>query len=157
MTLEPTYHRSTLAGLDPVTLYRLLWLRSRVFDVEQAATDADLDGRELDAGTELWWAEVDGLPVSFLRTMTGPDAVTMGRLATDAAWRGRGIASTLVGRALARHGHRRVDIHAQAHLARWYAGFGFVVTGPGFVEAGMDHVPMSREPGLVPPVDAVLD
>lgn len=157
MTSAPVYHRSTLAELDPVTLYRLLWLRSRVFDVEQAATDADIDGRELEPGTELWWADVDGVPVAFLRTMVGSESVTMGRLATEAAWRGRGIASGLLERALARHGGRRVDIHAQAHLAQWYAGFGFVVTGPGFVEAGIDHVPMSRGPGLVSPGGAVLD
>ena len=37
-----------------------------------------------------------------------------------------------------------VVLHAQAHLARWYARFGFSVVGDVFDEDGIPHVPMRR-------------
>jgi ElaA protein len=39
-----------------------------------------------------------------------------------------------------------IVLDAQAHLAHWYARFGFVVAGEGFDEDGIPHVPMRREP-----------
>jgi ElaA protein len=29
-------------------------------------------------------------------------------------------------------------------LAAWYAGFGYVVTGPEFLDDGIPHLPMER-------------
>jgi ElaA protein len=37
-----------------------------------------------------------------------------------------------------------VVLDAQSHLARWYARFGFDVTGEEFEEDGIPHVPMRR-------------
>ena len=39
---------------------------------------------------------------------------------------------------------RDVVLDAQSPLARWYAGFGFEVCGPEFVEDGIPHLPMVR-------------
>lgn len=131
-----------LDRMDPEVLYRLLWLRSEVFNGEQHCTDDDLDGRELEPASRMVWAEVDGRPVSTLRILEDPGVVVLGRLATDAGHRGRGIAAALVRRALQECAGRSVAIHAQAHLKDWYAGFGFVVDGEPFEEAGIAHVPM---------------
>ena len=38
-----------------------------------------------------------------------------------------------------------ITMGAQAHLAGWYARFGFRTSGPGYVEDGIPHVPMRRE------------
>jgi ElaA protein len=38
-------------------------------------------------------------------------------------------------------------LHAQAHLERWYESFGYHRTGENFDDAGIDHVPMARQPG----------
>jgi ElaA protein len=35
---------------------------------------------------------------------------------------------------------------AQAHLEDWYGRFGFRRSGPGYVEDGIPHIPMRREP-----------
>lgn len=128
--------------MDPVTLYELLWLRSRVFNGEQHATDDDLDGRELEPASRQVWAEVDGHPVAGLRLLDDDGTTMIGRLVTEPECRGRGIAAALI-----RHVVDVTDgplaLHAQAHLAGWYGRFGFVVDGPGFMEAGISHVPMS--------------
>jgi ElaA protein len=145
MTAEPPVPQifcRRLDEMDPVVLYRLLWLRSCVFNGEQHATDDDLDGRELESASRLMWAEVDGPPVACLRLLDEDGRTMIGRLVTEPAYRGRGIAAALLREVIA-----TVDgplaFHAQAHLAGWYARFGFAVDGPEFMEAGILHVPMS--------------
>ena len=39
-----------------------------------------------------------------------------------------------------------ITLGAQAYLEDWYGRFGFVTSGPGYVEDGIPHVPMRREP-----------
>jgi len=39
-----------------------------------------------------------------------------------------------------------VTLGAQAYLEQWYGRFGFVTSGPGYVEDGIPHVPMRRDP-----------
>src|SRR3712207_8712977 len=38
-----------------------------------------------------------------------------------------------------------VTLGAQAHLQGWYERFGFRVSGPGYVEDGIPHVPIDRK------------
>lgn len=44
-------HVASFAELTPLTLYRILRLRSSVFSVEQACAYNDLDGRDIEAAT----------------------------------------------------------------------------------------------------------
>jgi ElaA protein len=37
---------------------------------------------------------------------------------------------------------------AQSYLQDWYARFGYVVTGPEFLDDGIPHVPMRRDGSL---------
>jgi ElaA protein len=46
--------------------------------------------------------------------------------------------------ALAESAGREVVLDAQSPLAGWYAGFGFEVSGPEFLEDGIAHLPMRR-------------
>ena len=45
---------------------------------------------------------------------------------------------------LADLGQRPCVLDAQAHLAEFYRGFGFVTTGPSFDWDGVPHLPMRR-------------
>lgn len=134
-----------LDAIDPTTLYRILWLRSRVFFGEQGVTEEDLDGRELEPSTVLVWAASGDDVVGHLRILDDGDTVALGRVVTDPAWRQRGVGALLVGHALDLCRGRTVLIHAQSYLERWYGRFGFVTCGQHFEEAGIDHVPMVRE------------
>lgn len=144
VTIE--YRRSEAASMDPVVLYRLLQLRVEVFVVEQRAAYPDLDGRDVEPGAELLWAEEDGRVLATLRVLREPDALRIGRVATAAAARSRGVASQLMRQGVERC--RQLDaalpvlLGAQEHLAPWYGRFGFAVSGPGYAEDDIPHVPM---------------
>ena len=150
--------RQSFAELDPVVAYRLWALRSEVFVVEQAAAYLDLDGRDLEPGTvHMWCAEGAGpgaagaaddprVPVGTLRVLDDGDVWRVGRVVTAATHRGGGVAATMMREVLALCSDRPVVLDAQSHLKDWYAGFGFVVTGPEYAdEDGIPHVPMRRE------------
>ncbi|QIK65652.1 GNAT family N-acetyltransferase [Nocardioides sp. HDW12B] len=141
----PQVRRASYAELDPVTAYRILVLRERVFIVEQDCVYADLDGRDLEPGTVHLWIEAEPTrPAAYLRILDDGDHAAIGRVVTDPAHRGRGLAAVLVTAALEVVGDRRTEIHAQAHLRAWYARFGFLVTGDEFLEDGIPHLPMAR-------------
>lgn len=133
-----------MASLDPTTLYRLLQLRVDVFVVEQTCPYPELDGRDLEPAALQWWVEADGVPVATLRLLREADALVIGRVATAASHRGQGLAAELMAAVLAEVGAEPVRLSAQAHLEHWYARFGFEVSGPGYLEDGIPHVPMYR-------------
>jgi len=153
-------------ALAPRTLYRILRLRCEVFVVEQACPYLDLDGRDLEPSTIHVWADPDPAaptvaaalrvvrdqaavrdPAVRDRAARGQAAVRVGRVATAAAWRRRGLASALVDHALGLAGPAPVVLDAQAHLVEWYRRWGFEPAGAGFLEDGIPHVPMRRPPG----------
>ncbi|WP_346764626.1 GNAT family N-acetyltransferase [Rhodococcus sp. HNM0569] len=142
----PVLRRAPLDRIAPATLYRILALRNDVFVHEQRIVDErELDDLDLEPTTTLYWAERDGAVLATLRVLASPgDVVHIGRVATARAARGRGVAGALLTAAL-EDVDGPVEISAQAYLERWYGRFGFRTTGPGYLEAGIDHVPMRRD------------
>lgn len=159
------YHRAPLRAIASETLYRILWLRVTVFVVEQNAAYPELDGRDIEPDAELLWATDGDEVLATLRvlhddagaapahgdTAAGEATARIGRVATAASARGRGIAAELMVRGVARCAERwpqhPIVLDAQQHLAPWYARFGFVVSGAPFSEDGIPHVPMRRPAG----------
>lgn len=136
------------ADLDAVVAYRLWALRSAVFVVEQDCPYLDLDGRDVEPGTwHVWCADESGMPCATLRVLDDGSVWRIGRVATAESARGAGLAGAMVRDALALCADRPVVLDAQAHLVDWYAAFGFDVSGSGFLEDGIPHVPMRREAG----------
>jgi ElaA protein len=131
--------------MRPETLYSVLGLRVDVFVVEQRCAYPELDGRDLDHGAVLLWAERAGDVVATMRLVPeGDGAVRIGRVATAPAARSAGLAGELIRRALALAGPSHVVLDAQSHLEGWYSSFGFVRCGEEFTEDGIRHVPMCR-------------
>lgn len=143
-----TLHLAPAADIDPITLYRILWLRVSVFVVEQNAAYAELDGADIERGAELVWAEDSGDVLATLRILRERDAMRIGRVATARTARGQGIAAQLMTMAIERCETTMpgapIEIDAQAQLAEWYARFGFVVSGEQFIEDEIAHFPMTR-------------
>lgn len=144
-----TLHRAPVADIPPLTLYRLFWLRVSVFVVEQDAAYPEIDGRDIEPGAELMWAEdPSGAVLATLRLLREGKNTRIGRVATATAARGRGLAADLMRAALDVLDREAPGIptllDAQAHLADWYGRFGFVVSGEPFAEDGIPHVPMRR-------------
>lgn len=144
-----TIHSSPSADLDARTLHDILQLRSEIFVVEQDCVFLDIDGRDLEPRTEHLWACDDaGRVMSAIRLLhEGGTEWSLGRVVTRAEARAAGVAGRLVSAGVERLdalGAHSIRLHSQAHLAEWYARFGFAVDGPSYVEDGIPHVPMRR-------------
>ena len=137
--------RARWAELDPRTLHDLVKLRVDVFVVEQRCAYPELDGRDLETGTEhVWTADASG-PTAYVRVLAEPDGtLRIGRVCTRRDARGSGLSGALIADVLARHPGRRTVLSAQSHLAGWYARFGYTASGPDVVEDGIPHTPMAR-------------
>lgn len=146
MSIE--YRRAAVADIAPETLYRLMWLRVAVFVVEQRAAYPEIDGRDIEPGAELLWAEEDGTVLSTARILRDADALRIGRVATAAEARSRGVASAIMRVAVDRCDQldptRPILLDAQEHLVDWYARFGFVPEGERFLEDDIPHRAMRR-------------
>ncbi|MEV0610502.1 GNAT family N-acetyltransferase [Polymorphospora rubra] len=140
-------HVATFADLDTRTLHDLLRLRVDVFVVEQECAYPELDGRDTEPGTRHLWLARGGTPVAYLRILADPHGVArIGRVLVAREARGDGLAGRLMTEALRVVGDRPSVLDAQAHLAGFYARFGYTATGPEYVEDGIPHIPMRRDP-----------
>jgi ElaA protein len=144
---------ASFADLNTRILYDLLKLRVDVFVVEQECAYPELDGRDLEPGTRHLWLAENGAPIAYLRLLTDPGGVDepggiarIGRVVVAPSARGGGHAGRLMTEALEIVGHRPCVLEAQAHLADLYRRYGFTPTGPEYVEDGIPHLPMRREP-----------
>ena len=106
---------------------------------------AQRHGRDVEPTTEHLWFEADGEVLATIRVLDDGVTRAIGRVATAAPARGRGLAARLIEAALSSYGDGPLTLGAQAHLEGWYARFGFRRSGPGYVEDGIPHVPMRRE------------
>jgi predicted GNAT family N-acyltransferase len=128
-------------------LWKALVVRGIVFIEEQNVPYPDeVDDHEESALHVL--GEEDGEPVAVGRLRLLEDWAKLERIAVRPAWRGRGYGRQMTRYLVAeaqRRGYRRLRMHAQAHLASFYAEFGFTVSGEMFRECGIDHYLMVRE------------
>lgn len=137
--------------LNADDVYALLALRSAVFVVEQQCIFQDIDGLDLTDGTWHLLAWQDQRLVGCLRVFDPSlrdGEVVIGRVATDASVRGRGVGHQLMERALQycemRWPRRATYLSAQSHLDAFYAKHGFVVVTEPYLEDDIPHVGMRR-------------
>jgi ElaA protein len=137
------------ADLGVDNLYDALQLRSRVFVLEQ---EPYLDADGLDRQSwHLLGRDEAGVLVAYLRAVD-PGAKfaepSIGRVVVADGRRGTGLGRALMAEGVAgcaRHWPgRALRISAQAHLERFYNGFGFVRAGSDYLEDGIPHVEMLR-------------
>lgn len=129
-----------------------LAVRREVFILEQGVPP-ELERDEAD-GSAVHVVACAGAGVVGTARLTRDGEARIGRVAVLPAWRRRGIAGLLLA-ALEAEGRRlriaEVTLHSQTYVRALYERHGYAVTGPGFVEAGIDHVPMAKrlnqEPG----------
>jgi ElaA protein len=139
----PEIHAARLDELTPRALLGILAVRQAVFVVEQNCVYPDIDASDAAADTRhLWIEDADGVVVSTLRLMSDAGGGhRIGRVATDAASRGRGYSSALMRRAIELAG-LPIVLGAQAYLVGWYGTFGFEEHGARWIEDGIEHAPM---------------
>jgi ElaA protein len=142
----PILRQARFAELTPFEAYGLCRLRVDVFVVEQECAYPELDGRDVEPATVHLWFESDGEVAATIRLLDDGATRAIGRVATARRFRGQALAARLIEEGIRLAGDVPVTLGAQAHLEGWYERFGFRRSGPGYVEDGIPHVPMRREP-----------
>lgn len=147
-----TWSRFADLGVD--NLYDALALRCRVFVLEQGPYQ-DPDGIDRQAW-HLLGRDNAGELQAYLRVVDPGVKYaepSIGRVITAAAARGTGLGRRLVAEGVARctaaWPGQGIRISAQAHLERFYGGFGFVRVGDPYPEDDIPHLEMLM-PGAPP-------
>ena len=125
-------------------------LRQRVFVDEQGVpAELELDDRDATAVHALSRDHAGRVVATgrLLPDAAGPGRAIVGRMAADAAVRGRGhgsaVLAVLEAEAAAR-GQQAVELHAQVGARGFYDRAGYTVVGESYEEAGIVHVTMTK-------------
>ncbi|MDR7047908.1 ElaA protein [Duganella sp. 3397] len=133
--------------------YEVLRQRQQVFILEQTCLYPDIDGLDPHCHHLMAWREVDGQRVLQASLRVLPPGLkyhemSIGRVLTTEAARGTGIGRALLDRAMpladALHPGHACRIGAQAHLEKFYGGYGFVTVTEPYDEDGIMHIDMLR-------------
>lgn len=116
-------------------------IRTRVFVREQGVPqEIELDRDDKRALHFLAFAAERA--VGTARVVIRHGNAKIGRMAVLKAYRGRGIGTKLLRRAIAvakKQGARHIYLHAQVPVIRFYEAMAFQCVGPVFKEAGIPH------------------
>ena len=131
---------------DRDELDQALALRTQVFCVEQGVEiQADRDGLD-DRAIQIVAVE-SGSVVGTCRVLVDGDVGRLGRMAVEAASRGRGVGDAILAaaeRSARDAGARLMRLHAQRYVEDLYAAAGYTAYGEPFVEEGIAHVAMEK-------------
>ncbi|MGR5066327.1 GNAT family N-acetyltransferase [Photobacterium sp. DNB22_13_2] len=130
-------------------LYDLLKLRSDVFVVEQTCAYPDLDDHDRKTGTYHLLGYQEETLIAYLRLLpagTTYDGVSIGRVVTSPAVRGKGVGYPLLEQGLALAEQlwpgKTIEIGAQSHLQHYYQRYGFEAFSAEYLEDGIPHIDM---------------
>lgn len=135
--------------LSNLEVYKILRIRSEVFVVEQECVYQDIDNKDLDAYhcfIEDDQKEIIAYVRLLKRGVSYPDGCSIGRVLVNLSYRRKGYASrlmnTVIDFAIDEFKEDRIVISAQRYLIDFYASFGFIPTGEGYLEDGIPHIKM---------------
>ncbi|RZA09344.1 MAG: GNAT family N-acetyltransferase [Proteobacteria bacterium] len=150
MTTPLRWELKSFAALTTLELYEIMRLRAEVFVVEQNCVYQDCDG--YDQSCRHLFAREGEEIAAYLRLVPAgvkyPDA-SIGRVVTSPRARGKGIGRALVKEALRLCDEEKIPglrISAQAYLEKFYRELGFERVGEAYLEDGIPHVEMLRQP-----------
>uniref|UniRef100_A0A7C4Y559 GNAT family N-acetyltransferase n=1 Tax=candidate division WOR-3 bacterium TaxID=2052148 RepID=A0A7C4Y559_UNCW3 len=124
-------------------------VRSEVF-VKEQGIDEDIELDKFDNIATHLILYVDGKPVGTGRFYFDGRDYRLGRIAVLKEYRGRGYGKMITGELIKyaeKKGVKRIVIHSQKYLEKFYEGFGFKSSGKEFIEAGIPHIKMIFKKG----------
>ncbi len=132
-------------------LYQLLQLRSEVFVVEQNCVYQDIDGKDSKALHQLGYYK--GRLIAYARLFDAeqyfPDAsigrVLIAKEARDKQW-GHDLMRYAIEVIYLEFHQRKITISAQLYLKKFYERHQFVKVGDEYLEDGIPHIRMQRNP-----------
>lgn len=134
-------------------LYEIIKLRVDVFVVEQNCPYAELDNKDNHSDTIHLTATKNSTLIAYARILppglSYPE-VSMGRFIVKEPFRRQGIGSELLTKCLAEKFNHwpnyKIKISSQEHLKSYYEYFGFRVVSDSYLEDGIPHIEMLKDP-----------
>lgn len=133
--------------LTTTELYDILWLRSRVFVVEQNCVYLDVDYK--DQKSHHLMGVIKNKLVAYVRILPPGlsfEEASIGRVLTNPDFRGNGYGIELmkiaIEKTLQQYNVNAIRIGAQCYLNKFYQDLGFVNSGEEFLEDGIPHIEM---------------
>jgi ElaA protein len=140
-TLKPFY------DLTPLELYRILQLRSEVFQLEQQCLYKDTDNKDLVCLHVMGW--INDELAAYCRIVppgTSFKEASIGRVVSSPQYRKTGAGRELIKNAIEflynSYGYQPIRIGAQYYLVDFYNSFGFTRQGDIYLEDHIEHVEM---------------
>ena len=137
--------------LTPYEVYAVLQLRNEVFVVEQNCVFQDADDKDQDS-FHLLGSDEEKL-VAYTR-LVPPGVIygeaSIGRVVTSPSVRGSGAGKELMKKSIekcyALFDIKPIKIGAQLYLKKFYEGFDFHQVGDPYIEDGIPHIYMLKQP-----------
>ncbi|MBB4215140.1 GNAT family N-acetyltransferase [Rhizobium anhuiense] len=144
-----------LEELPARELFDLMRMRVDVFVVEQNCPYPELDGKDIDALHLRLLEDAELLGAArILKPYEPRDPSTIGRVVVSPAHRGKRLGDALMREAITAcerlYPANPIALSAQAHLRRFYESFGFVGISQEYLEDGIPHIDMIRQPAIQP-------
>jgi ElaA protein len=137
--------------LAPEHVYNILQLRNEVFVVEQNCVFQDADNKDQAAWHCMGWNS--NMLVAYSRILPAGVAyaeASIGRVVTSPSVRRTGVGHELMRQSITHLrdliGEVPIRIGAQFYLKKFYETFGFVQSGDIYLEDGIEHIEMVRDP-----------
>jgi len=131
----------------PEDLQKAFCVRSIVFiEGQHCPYNVEVDG--LDYSAVHFLGAIGDEPVATARIRLFKDYVKIERVAVRKEYRRKGMGKDLFAFILnhiAEMGYKKMVLHAQAYLLKFYEDFGFVKQGESFLEANIEHYHMEKE------------
>ena len=129
-------------------LYQILWLRSKVFVVEQNCVYLDNDFKDQQSFHFCGWTSDNSL-LAYLRILPPGLSYTeasIGRVLVNPDYRGKGYGLEMMRLAIIQtlesFGVDAIKIGAQCYLIKFYESLGFAICSDEFLEDGIPHIEM---------------
>jgi len=150
-TSEISWYWKAFESLSTSEMYDIFALRIAVFVVEQDCPYQDADGKDKPAFHLFGMA--DNKMVAYSRILppgVSYPEVSLGRVAIDPAFRGKGWGHLLMQETMQRiqseFGKVPVKISAQEYLIAYYEHYNFQTQGKGYLEDDIPHIQMLYTP-----------
>lgn len=132
--------------LSSLELYKIMYLRTATFVVEQRRIYQEVDQNDLKA-VHIFKEDETGEVVAYARVfLQDNDTVTFGRVVTSKKVRGQGVGKELLDQIMKAIGkyfaNKEIEIEAQAQVKGYYEQVGFQSVGDEFIFESTPHIKM---------------
>lgn len=141
------WYSKRFSELSTNELFEILYLRTKVFVVDQQRVYQEVDDHDLES-IHIFDME-KGQVVAYARVFPENDKVTFGRVVTNPDFRGQGLGNQLIKHIFTviqkEFPNKEIEIEAQVQVEKFYQKFHFQTQGSPFLFNHTPHLKMTHE------------